>query len=225
MDSSLDSGIGAPSFIQCSNFETTAFDNFESGGICKPSCRRALISELSAGLPGTTTGPPSPPRRIPPGVSSSKPPLSLFAVFAVAEWHFQQCSDNCGRISRSKYSIPLGSTSSAMIGKVAIQMSNKITDTTRENGNGPCNITDRTHVVFVNICLLLSFAGSSSQRHYSSTLKSSRRLITEYPARASPVTQSEKNLNHEKPSRRAGRCKSPDSFFYTFFAACEESQR
>ena len=79
-------GSGAPIFTHSSKSATTAAGSFCLGGIFSPSsvCRRAVMSRLFSGVPGTTLAPLSPPARSPSRVSSSSPPLSFSAL---AEWH------------------------------------------------------------------------------------------------------------------------------------------
>src|SRR4051812_15031175 len=84
-----------------------ASGSLPAGGIwVSPSYLSALISKLSAGRPGTTAGPLSPPLRSPSRLSSNSPPLSFLIFAASAEWHFRQCSARAGRIFFSKKSVP-----------------------------------------------------------------------------------------------------------------------
>ena len=59
-------GSGAPISIHFAKSATTLSGSFSFGGISRPSsCRSALMSRLSSGLPGTTARPLSPPLRMP----------------------------------------------------------------------------------------------------------------------------------------------------------------
>ena len=83
---------GWTSFTHSTSSAISASDNFAFpfGGICKSGLawRTALMSKLFSGSPGTTAGPESPPMRIAPSESSTRPFLDFFAAWL---WHSWQC--------------------------------------------------------------------------------------------------------------------------------------
>ena len=83
--SAFSSGSGAPRFTHSSSNATSDCGSLLSGGIFdSPAYFTDWTRRLPFGLPDTTTGPLSPPLRMPSRVSRSSPP---FTFSAWAEWH------------------------------------------------------------------------------------------------------------------------------------------
>ena len=73
-------GSGAPILIHSAKLAATCRDSLSRGGIFSlPTWRIACSSRLSAGLPGTITGPDSPPLSMPCFESRNSSPLRLRA--------------------------------------------------------------------------------------------------------------------------------------------------
>jgi hypothetical protein len=101
-----ETGHGAPSATQRFREAISLAESFPLGGILSsPAYSIASMSRLAAGLPGTRTGPLSPPASAPAPwrLVNFSPPRTFFSPWH--DWHF---SIKSGRMVRSKNSTSAG---------------------------------------------------------------------------------------------------------------------